>query len=1138
MNPRRLSASLALLLSLPAAAAPPAAAAESRSLVVRRVAPAEARATRARDELTPWPAPLSARDRSVLLRRLDRRRAFLAHEEELHRAAFRVGPSLASSRRRGWRPPAPAPARPGEAGALAVARVAAVPVDTVRVAFLRVDFLADRNGSGSTGNGRFNLAPGDTFANPVDRPPHNRDFFRRHGEALARYYDAQSYGRVRVEVDVWPAGQDSAYHLSDMADLGPWVFGSSIFRAAVTMMRACFFAADSQSIAIGDRVPWDRYDRFVIIHAGSDLQSDIDQDSKSDIPSFTMFVDDTDRVIFPDSSNRDRPIDRVAFLPETINQDDAYGAINGVNAHENGHNLFGLGDVYDINSALPVVGWWSLMDSGNLVGSLVSRRDSVIYAVGLLPPSLDPFQRDFLLDEGLLQFRRPGAADTAEFRLHGSQRTNDFVKLDLSSDEYVILENRHLSPADSVRLLQDDTTGVVLGPREPDGYEYDALLPAGGILAWHVDESVIPFLTSLRTNPDFGFNSNPRRLGLQILEADGLDDLGDLGSPFLLGGEFDPWQASVAPVLSDTTIPSLVPNQGTRPHARIEFLDDASDTMRVRVTRRWQPPGWPVAANFPPGGPQPLAADLDRDGRPEIVWAGGDTTVTDTSLAARESVRDSAALFAVRWDGKGIAGADTLDFAHLDRRPLRTTAALASGSAEGIVFAVTEWAGPGDVLGGRLWAVTPAGASLPGFPVTLPSPATTPPLATGSVDGGWQVLVGCADGGVRAVDASGTVVATSTPLGTGAVSGTLALWSTATAIPPTPADGRLAAATEQGALAVFEFPGLAQVSGWRTGLGIAGFAPSMLWLRLGGSGAHAAQECGAGVPTLVVQHADRLWAFCGDSPALLSGWGASFGDTVVAGLGAGDPDGDGFPEVLVQGIRSQLAFINRSGRPSPGWPRRGTTEGFTTTSPPLALDLSGDGRPELVALNASGVISAFDGGGGTPQGWPLATGVGAAGSMLAADLEADGTLEIVAPDRFGRLYAYTVPGSLGLAASPWRMPGGDPGRHAALAPGATSAPGPPGSGPLVSGSLKAYPNPARRMPVNIAYQLTEDATVEFRVLDTSGHEVARWTRAGRRADNVETWDPSGVPAGLYVAHVRFSGPRGSHGASVPLGILR
>ena len=85
-----------------------------------------------------------------------------------------------------------------------------------------------------------------------------------------------------------------------------------------------------------------------------------------------------------------------------------------------------------------------------------------------------------------------------------------------------------------------------------------------------------------------------------------------------------------------------------------------------------------------------------------------------------------------------------------------------------------------------------------------------------------------------------------------------------------------------------------------------------------------------------------------------------------------------------------------------------------TTTPPLAIDLTSDGRPEIVALNASGVMAAFDGSGRTPEGWPLATGVGAAGSMVAADLDNDGVLEIVAPDRFNKFYAYAVPEPAGL----------------------------------------------------------------------------------------------------------------------------
>jgi M6 family metalloprotease-like protein len=1128
VNGRRRSASLlAFLLILPAAPAPSARAAGAHppaggtTLDVRRVAPAEALQRAQRAGRPSNAQALTPAERATLEARLARERQFRASERELQSRAGKVGAGIGANRRPGWRPPLVSRAlRP-----FAIDGAPPVPQDTIRVAILRVDFLSDRGGSASSGDGRFILDPADTIANPVDPPPHNRTFYRKHGEALSRFYDVMSYGRVRVETDVWPAEEDSSYHLTDMADLGPWRFGSSIFRAAVDMFRKTFFAADSQSIAKTDRIPWDKYDRFIIIHAGSDLQSDIHNDSKEDIPSFTMFVDDTDRVIFPDSTTR--PIDRCTFVPETINQDQAFGALNGVIAHESGHNFFGFGDVYDIETALPVVGLWSLMDSGNLVGARIQRPDGEIFAVGLLPPSVDPFQRNFILDQGLVNYRIPGPADTAAFPVMGSERHNDYVKLDLSSDEYVILENRYLAPAAAVHLLSDDTTHVVLGPRDPDRFEYDALLPGGGILAWHVDESVIPFTQSLRYNPDFGFNTNPRRLGLQVIEADGLDDLGDLGSPFALGSDLDPYQARVAPKLSDTTIPNLLPNQGTRPHLQIDFLDDTSDTMHVRVTRQWQPQGWPVVANFPPGGPVLLAADLDGDGKRDVIWAGGDSVVTDTSVVARAAVRDSAALFCVRFDGKGIAGADTFDFAHLDQRPRPEVAAFEVPGVGAIAVATTYFYGASDPKGGKLWAVRADGSNVSNYPVRPPTPASTPPVVVPQGGGGWYAVVGGIDGRVSAIDQNGFVVGTSPVVSTGGVTGRLACL----------AGGLVAAGGVNGDVVVLQLPSLIEVTRWSVANAGPGFAPDFLWVPLGGAGVNAAPPCGSNAQ-LIVHDRDRVHAFCVGSPTELAGWGAPFGDTLVAGLGAGDADGDGFPEVLVQTVHGRIAFLNASGHPSPGWPRAGSPETFVTNTPPLAVDVTGDGHPEVVALNASGVIAALDGNGKTPDGWPLATGAGCTGTTIATDLNGDGSVQIVAPDRFNKLYAYSVPGTLAAPATSWAMLGGDPGRSCELAPSATSTPGAASAGPLVSGSFKAYPNPARRKPVNFAYQLTEDSNVEFSILDTSGHQVAHWTRSGRRSDNFETWDPSGVPAGLYVARVRFSGPGGARTESVPLGILR
>ena len=1087
----------------------------------------------------------------VLARRLARSRS-LPHR--LSHPAVDWSPR--SNRRRGWNAPTTplrnphlphAEPRRGRLGAASAgtdptpSTTAIEPPDTIRVAFIRIDFVADRGGGVTTGDGRFDLTGPDTLIPPIDRPPHNRAFYLQHLEALRRYYDAQSYGRVVIEGDVWPRTENQAYSCTDMADFGPWRFSRDIYPAAVHMFRSMMFAADTQSFELGDRIPWDTYDRYMLIHAGSDFQSDLRGDSPQDIPSFTIGVGDTDVIVFPDSLNR--PIDRAALVPETASQDGFYGALNGVIAHENGHNLFGFADLYNIDSGLPVVGLWSLMDSGNLAGSLVEiSGGDIVFATGLLPPSLDPFHRFFAGDS--LDFVEPSWGDTMDV-LDG-ERHPDMRRVFLSSDEYLVLENRYLAPADTVELDQDSTTRVVLGPAKPDRFEYDALLPGGGLLVWHIDASVIPFETAFRANADFGFNSNLGRPGISVVEADGLADLGDLGSPFLLGSPYDPYFRGNNRSLSDTTGPNLRPHIGTRPHARLDFLDDPGPVMRFSAFRTWQLPGWPVAADFPPGGPLLLAVDADGGRDLEVCWAGG-----------ADGSPDSAGLFAVRADGRALL--DTVAaFGHVDRRPRPLMAAMPLGELRGpgqpqdgpAYFAVSTYAAGPDTstAGGRVWLLDHRGQVVPGWPAALPSVVTTPPVFGGLFPNA-AVFVGCADGRVYRLSLDGQVLGASSPPLSGGVSGRLAIRIPAGG---SVAEAWIAAGGVDGDVLIFysgpgiNGPQLIRLAG-------PGFEPDFLWIDFDGRGQPAASEpaCVGGEASLVVHHADRLWALCTDGK-LLPGWGRATGDTIVAGLGAGDPDGDGYAEVLTQSLTSGVAFWNQSGYPSPGWPRRATREEFRTDSPPLAVDVDGDGRGEIVAMNASGILAALSVSGKTPDGWPLATGAGATGSAVAADLNRDGSLDLVAPDRavpdslrefangrFGTLYAYSVPGGLtDPIATAWTMVGGDPGRTSALGSDRSPVAAAAAPGPLVGGSLKVFPNPARRRPVGFAYQLTEPAEVEFNIVDASGHQVAAFRRSGRRADNLEVWEPGNVPAGLYLARLRFRGASSERSEVVTVGLLR
>jgi len=1080
--------------------------------------------------------------------------------------------------RRGVRAPLESVRRSGPALA-GPARPPGAP-HVIKVAMIRIDFNTDRGGGKSTGNGRFDLGTPGEAAPAIDRPPHNRKFYMDHLEALRRYYDAQSYGTVDIQGEVWPRDTSnviSAYRVSDMADFGPWAFGSSIYPAAVKMFQTFLLAADAQAKALNDTIPWHELDGIMIIHAGSDLQSDVYQDSPEDIPTFTLGVADTDRVVFPGAIKRCPPVpgDTLAeycpirnalFLPETINQDGYYGANNAVIAHECGHLLFGLSDLYDIENGLPVVGYWSLMDTGNLAGAVIPQDSGEpIYAVGLLPPAVDPFQRFFVGDA--LTFPEV-TYDGAPIRILDGERHPDMRAVTLSADEFVLLENRAIASGDTLVLDQDPVSHVILGPRDPDRYEYDSLLPGGGIVAWHIDTSVLTYTTSLRVNDDFGFNTNRRRLGVSVIEADGLADLGDLGSPLLFGSHRDPFYKSNNATLSDTTAPNLIPNVGTRPHVRLDFLDEPNDTMTFTAQRTWQLPGWPVATDFPPGGPQLLAVDADGDATDnalEVCWAGGDTLSADAN-----------GVFMLRKNGQGLFGPSALLTSLPDRpRPLLAALPAPQGpiGAQGPCWlAVSTYAAGGS--GGQVWMIDAslgnAGQTVAGWPATLPSLVSTPPVIVGPSSIA-SVLVGCEDGHVYALALDGSVRARSRDALPGGIRGRLAAvqvphaFAIADVSPQTGDSGWLVAAGAAGGQVgvwILDPAGgpnarMPFVSGWPQSLASnSGFAPDFLWIDFDGVGGAAGNPsaCRAGLPELVAHDRNRLWAFCAEG-RLLPGWGRALSDTLVAALGAGDPDGDGFPEVLTQTPNSKVAFINLTGYPSPGWPRAGSQEGvlsenpeltapnpaqsFPTSSPPLALDLNGDGRCEVVAPNTSGILAALDADGHTPAGWPLATGAGAGGAAVAADLDRDGYLDLVAPDRFGMLFAYSLPVRIGSpGAHPWRMLGGDPGRTSALPTvGMSPTPGPV-AGPLIQGSLKAFPNPARKRPISFAYQLSEPADVEFRILDSSGHEVASFSRSGQRADNLAIWEPGDLPAGLYLARVRFRSSGSEEVQVLPLGLIR
>ncbi|RKZ24743.1 hypothetical protein DRQ29_07440, partial [bacterium] len=216
--------------------------------------------------------------------------------------------------------------------------------ETISVCAIRVQFQSDSTPT-STGTGQFVLTPDSTQV--FDPPPHDKNYFETHLDALARYYYFVSHGKAIVRYTVFPENDTSSYTLPDsMGYYGQdsW-FGNDLGARLGGFFTDAILLADSL-----DTIDWCDYDVVIIFHAGSDWQDDV----ASFYPDYAEYYPD---IFIP--SPDDLPtafivmpepvvacVDRGVVMPESPSQDGQLVVLNGILAHEFGHAAFGLVDLY------------------------------------------------------------------------------------------------------------------------------------------------------------------------------------------------------------------------------------------------------------------------------------------------------------------------------------------------------------------------------------------------------------------------------------------------------------------------------------------------------------------------------------------------------------------------------------------------------------------------------------------------------------------------------------------------------------------------------------------------------------------------------------------------------------------------
>ena len=456
-----------------------------------------------------------------------------------------------------------------------------------KILVLLIDFQEDSLSTTTTGNGKFVQDP-TGYSFPIGKPPHDQAYFSMQLEALKYYYDAVSFGAYQAEIDVFPqfvAGEDfSGYTLPHKMSYYNPIGASSelMIERFEQYFLDCFNTADDD-----ENINFSEYEHFMFIHAGSDWQHDILGDSPCDLPSFYIVVGDGKEAIV---DNGTVIINHACNIPETIIQDTGppdesgsipivnnWGVINAVMVHEFGHSL-GFVDLYNTMNYTPQVGYFDIMDSGGSTALYMGLDETgnhladIYYEVEGIFPALpgawsrilafeDSYRaRGILKDIDEFRFNSKITVLPAEKMFDAATITDSsayFIKIQLSDTEYLLVENRQVDPdGDGGAYPLTSADGrVVLYPTYPypnpsteQTYEYDYLLPGwisenynsygGGLLIWHIDEKILYENDNFQNNT---VNIRHSFRAVKIIEADGLEDIGNTSSMFWKGTPFEPF---------------------------------------------------------------------------------------------------------------------------------------------------------------------------------------------------------------------------------------------------------------------------------------------------------------------------------------------------------------------------------------------------------------------------------------------------------------------------------------------------------------------------------------------------------------------------------------------------------------------
>ncbi len=481
--------------------------------------------------------------------------------------------------------------------------LSAVSEDTVKILAVMVSFQEDRDGA-TFGNGKYGSIYSSNYGTGILDPlPHDKDYFESHLTFVKNYFERVSRGKTIVQFTVLP---DTFSVSKTMRNYAP-APGSSDLTAVGQFSAEVWAKADQMNPGF----PFSEYNLFVIFHAGvgRDISLPGSIGNERDLPSVYLSENSLKNIFgssfngFPVSGGSFN-INNSMIIPETESREleTITGnflfqiTINGLLAASVASHL-GLPDLFDTETGFSAIGRFGLMDG-----------QSIFAYNGCFPPQPSAWEKIYLGWAEPVVISPSDYSVTLAADLAAGLADTVILKVPINSTEYYLIENRQRDVENNGvmityksngtiihRTFLKDTTGFYSYDTDSlsgvvlDADEFDWALPGNGIVIWHIDEKVIS--EKLEENK---INTDKNRRGVDVEEADGVQDIGErfvtiFGDEVIgEGTQEDFWYAGNKAALfknrfSKDTRPNTKTNSGANSLITIKDFSDLSDRMSFKI---------------------------------------------------------------------------------------------------------------------------------------------------------------------------------------------------------------------------------------------------------------------------------------------------------------------------------------------------------------------------------------------------------------------------------------------------------------------------------------------------------------------------------------------------------------------------